>query len=110
MKVDLTHQRIVRITGPTWGLKQAHRRIICSTVAERMILHSAAAPNITSRQKILLQTIQRKFLLFTTGAYRTTPTATLQSITGILPLYLIAEQEAVYVRVARLRRREYFQG
>ncbi|GBL71669.1 hypothetical protein AVEN_54305-1 [Araneus ventricosus] len=45
-----------------------------------------------------------------TGAYHTTPTTVLQSITGILPLYLRAEQEAVYVRVARLRRREYFLG
>ncbi|GBM82359.1 hypothetical protein AVEN_137903-1 [Araneus ventricosus] len=106
---------MARIALTTWGLKQEHRRILYSTVAERMILHGAAAweQNITSRQKKLLeeiQTIQRKFLLFIFGAYRTTLTAAMQSITGILPLYLRAEQEAVYVRVARLRRREYFQG
>ncbi|GBM17615.1 hypothetical protein AVEN_80906-1 [Araneus ventricosus] len=79
-------------------------------MAERMILHGAAAwaQNITSRQKKLLQTIQRKFLLFIIGAYRTTPTTALQSITGILPLYLRAEQEAVYVRVTRLREYEEF--
>ncbi|GBM30132.1 hypothetical protein AVEN_78525-1 [Araneus ventricosus] len=61
-------------------------------------------------EETLQKTIQRKFLLFSTGAYRTTPTAALQSITGILLLYVRAEQEAVYVRVARLRRREYSQG
>ncbi|GBM31776.1 hypothetical protein AVEN_95033-1 [Araneus ventricosus] len=53
--------------------------------------------------------MQRKFLLFITRAYRTTSTVALQSITGILPLYIRAEQEAVYVRVAKLRRKEYFQ-
>ncbi|GBN89230.1 hypothetical protein AVEN_237481-1 [Araneus ventricosus] len=84
--------------------------ILYSTVAERIVVHGATAwaPNLTSRQKNILITIQRKFLLFITGAYRTTPTASLKSITVILPLYIRAEQEAVYVRVARLRRREYF--
>ncbi|GBO26584.1 hypothetical protein AVEN_81000-1 [Araneus ventricosus] len=69
MKAALTHQRMARITGANLGLKQEHRRILYSTVAERMILHSAAAraPNLKSRQTKLLLTIQRKFLLFITG-------------------------------------------
>ncbi|GBM88237.1 hypothetical protein AVEN_146373-1 [Araneus ventricosus] len=54
--------------------------------------------------------IQRKFLLFITGAYSTKPTSALQSITGILPLYFKAEQKVVHVQVARLRRREYLLG
>ncbi|GBL54261.1 hypothetical protein AVEN_114418-1 [Araneus ventricosus] len=75
-KAALTHQRMARIDGTTWGLEQEHRRILYSTVALRMILHSAAAwvQNLTSSQKKLLQTIQRKFLLFITRAYCTTPT------------------------------------
>ncbi|GBM00898.1 hypothetical protein AVEN_151361-1 [Araneus ventricosus] len=99
MKVAFTHQRMARIDGATWVLKQEHRRIPYYTVAERMILHGAAAwaLNLISRQKKLLLTIQRKCLLFITGAYRTTPMATLQSITGILTLNLRAEQESVYV-------------
>ncbi|GBM85037.1 hypothetical protein AVEN_248969-1 [Araneus ventricosus] len=74
MKTAITRQRIARIVGVTWGVKQEHRRILYYTVAERMILHGAVAwvPNLTSRQKKLLLTIQRKFLLFITGAYRTT--------------------------------------
>ncbi|GBM38149.1 hypothetical protein AVEN_48484-1 [Araneus ventricosus] len=47
---------------------------------------------------------QGKFLLNITGAYSTTPTAALQVIEGILPLHIKAEQEAVYVRTARLRK------
>ncbi|GBN25748.1 hypothetical protein AVEN_8201-1 [Araneus ventricosus] len=96
---------MARIAGPPCGLKQEHRRILYSTVAERMMLHGAAAwaQNLTSYQKKLRQKIQRKFLLFITGAYRTTPTAALQFITGILSLFLKDEQESVYVRVARIR-------
>ncbi|GBN30676.1 hypothetical protein AVEN_78064-1 [Araneus ventricosus] len=47
----------------TWDLKQEYRRMLYSTVAEWMILHGAAAwtQNLTSRQKKLLQTIQRNF-------------------------------------------------
>ncbi|GBM98133.1 hypothetical protein AVEN_229775-1 [Araneus ventricosus] len=70
----------------------------------------ACAPNLTFCQRKLLLTTQKKYLSFITGVYRTTPTAVLQSITGILTLYLKAEQEAVYVRAARLRRGEYFLG
>ncbi|GBM52556.1 hypothetical protein AVEN_138527-1 [Araneus ventricosus] len=54
-KTALTHKRLVRIAGATWRLKQEHRRILYSTVAEgmRMILHGAAAweQNLSSGQK-----------------------------------------------------------
>ncbi|GBN65253.1 hypothetical protein AVEN_35476-1 [Araneus ventricosus] len=81
---------MARIAGTAWGLKQEHRRILYSIVAERMILHGVVpwTQNLASHQKKLLQMIQRKFLLFITGTYRKTPTAALQSITGILPLYI----------------------
>ncbi|GBN43823.1 hypothetical protein AVEN_181863-1 [Araneus ventricosus] len=55
-----------------------------------------------SQKSRQLNSIQRKFLLNITGAYSTTPTATLQVIEGITPLHIKAEQEAVYVRTARL--------
>ncbi|GBL94760.1 hypothetical protein AVEN_244744-1, partial [Araneus ventricosus] len=71
-----------------------------------MILHGAAAwaYPLSARQSRLLNSIQRKFLLNITGAFSTTPTAALQVIEGILPLHIKAEQEAVYVRTARLRK------
>ncbi|GBN02881.1 hypothetical protein AVEN_153235-1 [Araneus ventricosus] len=108
MKTKLTHlhQKITRIAGTNWGLNKDLRRRLYKTVAERMILHGAAAwaYPLSVRQSRLLNTIQRKFLLNITGAYSTTPTAALQVIEGILPLHIKAEQEAVYVRTARLRK------
>ncbi|GBM92307.1 Putative protein in type-1 retrotransposable element R1DM [Araneus ventricosus] len=106
MKTKLTHlyQKITRIAGTNWGLDKDLRRRLYKTVAERMILHGAAAwaYPLSARQSKLLNSIQRKFLLNITGAYSTTPTAALQVIEGILPLHIKAEQEAVYVRTARL--------
>ncbi|GBN26423.1 hypothetical protein AVEN_55743-1 [Araneus ventricosus] len=71
-----------------------------------MILHGAAAWTypLSTRQSRLLDSIQRKFLLNITGAYSTTPTVALQVIEGIIPLHIKAEQEAAYVRTARLRK------
>ncbi|GBM25195.1 hypothetical protein AVEN_184609-1 [Araneus ventricosus] len=48
-----------------------------------------------------LSQIQRPFLLNTTAAYRTTPTAALQSITRIMPLVIKLEAEAQFVQLAR---------
>ncbi|GBL79876.1 hypothetical protein AVEN_247016-1 [Araneus ventricosus] len=52
---------------------------------------------MTSRLQKKLDSIQRLFLLYITGAYRTTPTAAPQ------PLHLQIQQEATYARVARAR-------
>ncbi|GBN12404.1 hypothetical protein AVEN_44621-1 [Araneus ventricosus] len=108
MKTKLTHlhQKITRIAGTNWGLNKDLRRRLYKTVAERMILHGAAAwaYPLSARQSRLLNSIQRKFLLNITGAYSTTPIAALQVIKGIIPLHIKAEQEAVYVRTARLRK------
>ncbi|GBM78719.1 hypothetical protein AVEN_243986-1 [Araneus ventricosus] len=58
----------------------------------------------TEKSTTILISRLRKFLLNITGAYSTTPTAALQVIEGITPLHIKAEQEAVYVRTARLRK------
>ncbi|GBO15406.1 hypothetical protein AVEN_22515-1 [Araneus ventricosus] len=69
-----------------------------------MVIHGVAvwAYPLLVRQARLLNSIQLKFLLNITGAKYTTATVALQIITGILPLPLKAEMEAVYVRVSRL--------
>ncbi|GBO18557.1 hypothetical protein AVEN_51098-1 [Araneus ventricosus] len=71
-----------------------------------MILRGAAAwaYPLSARQSRLLNSIQRKFLLNITRVYPTTSTAALQVIEGIIPLHIKAEQEAAYVRRARLRK------
>ncbi|GBN42815.1 hypothetical protein AVEN_222844-1 [Araneus ventricosus] len=59
--------------------------------------------NMTSRLQKKLDSIQRLFLLYITGAYRTTATAALQVVTGLQPLHLQIQQETTYGRVARAR-------
>ncbi|GBM64153.1 hypothetical protein AVEN_57164-1 [Araneus ventricosus] len=59
--------------------------------------------DMTSRLQKKLDSIQRLFLLYITGAYRTTPTVALQVVTCLQPLHLQIQQEAIYVRVARAR-------
>ncbi|GBL81676.1 hypothetical protein AVEN_93461-1 [Araneus ventricosus] len=56
-----------------------------------------------SRLQKRLDSIQRLFFLYITGAYRTTPTAALQVVTGLEPLHLQIHQEETYARVARAR-------
>ncbi|GBM51442.1 hypothetical protein AVEN_147125-1 [Araneus ventricosus] len=70
------------------------------------MLYGAAtwAFNITSRQKQLLSSIHRKFLLGISGAYNTTPTASLQLIEDLIPLHIKAKQEATLLWVIRLKR------
>ncbi|GBM91278.1 hypothetical protein AVEN_7713-1 [Araneus ventricosus] len=71
-----------------------------------MILHGAAAwaSPLSARQSRLLNSIQRKLLLNITRAYFTTSTVALQVIEGIIPLHIKAEQEAIYIRTARLHK------
>ncbi|GBN15615.1 hypothetical protein AVEN_102093-1 [Araneus ventricosus] len=54
--------------------------------------------------------IQRKFLLNITGAYNTTPTASLQVIEGLMPLHIKAKMQPILVRVGRLGRNYDYEG
>ncbi|GBO22192.1 hypothetical protein AVEN_211761-1 [Araneus ventricosus] len=47
--------------------------------------------------------MQRLFLLYITGAYRTTTTSALQKVTDLQPFHLQIQQEATYARVSRAR-------
>ncbi|GBN94752.1 hypothetical protein AVEN_148516-1 [Araneus ventricosus] len=47
--------------------------------------------------------MQRLFLLYITGAYRTTTTSALQMVAGLQPFHLQIQQEATYARVSRAR-------
>ncbi|GBM60684.1 hypothetical protein AVEN_62633-1 [Araneus ventricosus] len=57
-----------------------------------------------------LSSIQRIFLLYITGSYRTTPTAALQTITGVMPLHLKSQPEAIFINVTCLRKKIEFEG
>ncbi|GBN45734.1 hypothetical protein AVEN_199105-1 [Araneus ventricosus] len=55
------------------------------------------------KMKRKLSSIQRPFLLHISGAYRTTPTAALQTILGIPPLHMQLQFEARFISIYRLR-------
>nr|GBN13851.1 Retrovirus-related Pol polyprotein from type-1 retrotransposable element R1 [Araneus ventricosus] len=99
------YQHLCRIAGKAWGINKNIRRLLYKTVIERTLCHGAAAwgHNMTARLQKKLDSIQRLFLLYVTGAYRTTPTAALRLVTGLQPLHLQIQQEATYSRVARAR-------
>ncbi|GBN04245.1 Putative protein in type-1 retrotransposable element R1DM [Araneus ventricosus] len=99
------YQNLCRIAGITWGINKNIRRLLYKRVIERTLCHGATAwgHNMTSRLQKKLDSIQRLFLLYITGAYRTIPTAALQVVTGLQPLHLQIQQETTYARVARVR-------
>ncbi|GBM57626.1 hypothetical protein AVEN_36615-1 [Araneus ventricosus] len=99
------YQHLCRIAGKTWVINKNIRRLLYKTVIEKTLCHGAAAwgHNMTSRLQKKLDSIQRLFLLYITAAYRTTPTAALQVVTGLQPLHLQIQQGATYARVARAR-------
>ncbi|GBN52825.1 hypothetical protein AVEN_27729-1 [Araneus ventricosus] len=70
-----------------------------------MLAHGSSAwcLNPTFKMKRKLSSIQRPFLLHISGAYRTTPTAELQTILGIPPLHMQLQFEARFTSIYRLR-------
>ncbi|GBO06211.1 Retrovirus-related Pol polyprotein from type-1 retrotransposable element R1, partial [Araneus ventricosus] len=81
------YRQLCRIGGKTWGINKNIRRLLYKKVIEITLCHGAAAwgHNMTSRLQKKLDSIQRLFLLYITGAYRTTPTAALRVVTGLRP-------------------------
>ncbi|GBM66588.1 hypothetical protein AVEN_73204-1 [Araneus ventricosus] len=106
------YQQLCRIAGPRWELKQKYKRILYQTVTERMLLYGASAwaLSVSPDWEKKLSSIQRIILLYITSSYRTTPTAALQIITGIMPLHLKAQQEAIFINVTCLRKEIEFEG
>ncbi|GBO08098.1 hypothetical protein AVEN_236384-1 [Araneus ventricosus] len=97
-------QNLKRIAGGNWGISQIHRWTLYKTVIERMLAHGSSAwcLNPTFKMKRKLSSIQRPFLLHISGAYRTTPTAALQTILGIPPLHMQLQFEARFTSIYRL--------
>ncbi|GBO34132.1 hypothetical protein AVEN_169317-1 [Araneus ventricosus] len=98
-------QNLKRIVGGNWGISQIHRWTLYKTVIERMLAHGSSAwcLNPTFKMNRKLSSIQRPFLLHISGAYRTTPTAALQTILGIPPLHMQLQFEVKFTSIYRLR-------
>ncbi|GBM58286.1 hypothetical protein AVEN_220202-1 [Araneus ventricosus] len=96
----------MKLAGCTWGISPLHRAQLYRSITERTIAPGVSAwgRHFSYRMQTKLNQIQRPFLLNIAGAYRTTPTAALQAITGILPLEYKFEAEAKFSMLTRLRK------
>ncbi|GBM54908.1 hypothetical protein AVEN_77818-1 [Araneus ventricosus] len=95
-------QNLKRIAGGNWGISQIHRWTLYKKVIERMLAHGSSAwcLNPTIKMKNKLSSIQRPFLLHISGAYRTNPTAALQTILGIPPTHAITVRSQAYYNLS----------
>lgn len=86
------HTKFLQLGAKSWGLKPGMKLLLYKTVVEPMLLYGAPvwAGSLHKRQREKLWSAQRFFLLNITGAYRTAPTAALNVLTGVPPLYLSA--------------------
>ncbi|GBM28966.1 hypothetical protein AVEN_232056-1 [Araneus ventricosus] len=91
--------------GKNWGISLKSRRILYTTVIERMLAYGAVVwcldPPMRTKRK--LATIPRTFLLAISGAYRMTPTAALEVHLGISQLNLKLQQEARHTAIQRFK-------
>ncbi|GBO12903.1 hypothetical protein AVEN_57990-1 [Araneus ventricosus] len=92
-------QNLKRTAGGNWGTSQIYRMTLYKTVIERMLVQGSLAwcLNPTFKMKRKLSSIQ------ISGAYRTTPTAALQTILGISLLHIQLQFEARFTSNYRLR-------
>ncbi|XP_071035183.1 uncharacterized protein [Parasteatoda tepidariorum] len=102
-KASAKLQAIQRIAGRSWGIKREHRLILYKACIVRMLAHGASIWCSEPQQylKDKIDSVQRKFLLNITGAYRTTPTKALQVILGLPPLHLTLQQEAIRINLLK---------
>ncbi|GBO38689.1 hypothetical protein AVEN_75712-1 [Araneus ventricosus] len=77
-----------------------------------MLLYGVSAwvLSVSPRLEKKLASIQRIFLLYISGSYRTTPTVALQTIRDTMLLLLKTQQEAIYINVTCLRKEIEFEG
>jgi len=81
-----------RIVGKTWGITPRIAHWIYTTIIRPMLTHGAVVwwPRVE-----LLSSLQRLACLAITGAIRTTPTAAMEVLTGLLPLDIHVKQVAM---------------
>ena len=98
-----------RIVGSTWGLKPAQMYWLYTTVIRPIVAYASVVWSgvvDSTRASTLLNKTQRMACLSITSAYRTTPTAALEALTGLkpLPLFLRTEATAAAYRLRALKR------
>ena len=87
-----------RAVGTTWGTSPKVVYWLYTVVIRPMIAYATVVwwPKVTySTEAKQLEHIQRLACLYITGAMRTTPTAALELLTGLVPLPAFMKQEAM---------------
>ena len=87
-----------RIVGKTWGITPKIAHWIYITIIRPMLTHGAVVwwPRVElAVARTLLSSLQRLACLAITGAIRTTPTAAMEMLTGLLPLDIHIKQVAM---------------
>lgn len=104
IKAEALHRRLYRLGGVNWGVPKKFKVHIYKNVVLPSLYYAASAwgQHLNTKHIRLLDTIQRKFLLNITNAYRTTSTIALQVITGILPLHLTIKKKSAEASILRL--------
>lgn len=96
-KSKMTLMSLKRAIGKSWGLKPSVVHWIYTTVVRPMITYGALVwwPKTNQRQANLeLAKIQRLACLCITGAQKSTPTASMETILNLPPIDLIVKAEA----------------
>ena len=89
------------VIGQKWGLNPQRSLWVYTAMARPVVLYGSVvwAAEMTDATKSLLRGLQRKAMLCMTNCMRSTPTAGLEVVLGILPLDLQAQQMAVKGRI-----------
>lgn len=89
-KTQIIYHRLLRIAGKTWGISPSVRKKLYLIKIEPIILYGVQIWwrwGGNERMKILLDKIQRPFLLAITRSFRTVSTRALQVMAGVPPPY-----------------------
>jgi ribonuclease HI len=105
-KASVLHQHLLRTTGKLWGASGRLLKLWYSTVVEKLLLYAvgAWATDMKQQDRLLLNKIQRPFLLRIARAFKTTSNAALHVLTGIPPVDLAVEKEVTIAQNLRLNK------
>ncbi|XP_035215681.1 uncharacterized protein LOC118189217 [Stegodyphus dumicola] len=109
-RTKIIAQQLRQMQGHLWGLNPYIQKTLYLTVAEKIATYGAAiwANPMQGRKVRHLQSLQRPFLLNITKAFKTTSTAALNVISGIMPLHISVEREAAQQLVIQLHKMATF--
>lgn len=103
-KTNTIFNQLRRTTGNNWGLNSNFLKILYNTVIVPIVCHAAACWSLPERyiKTRSLLSLQRGFALTIARAYKTTATAAVLTISGLVPLNIKVVEEANRALVGRM--------